>query len=280
MNNTLLYALAVSLLWVSGGMAALGVFRNVDTPPWLYRLTVFFGLGSSGCLLGQALFQPDGMHFGMVIGLMCVTWLAALVSFIEGFFGRVLVLDMLVFPGCAFVFVMSSLAGPELTTVRMAGDVLFQVHLLIALAAYCLLGIAAVHALIMASQERLLHRLQEGDARRRRLHEHFLDLLPPLMQMERTLFRWVWSGFALLTLTLLTGFVFSEQLVGGFAKLSHKTVFSVLSWLSFSVLLIGRYWRGWRGKVALRWCLGSYGVLLLAYFGTQFVLEFVLKRVG
>jgi ABC-type uncharacterized transport system permease subunit len=277
MNNTLLYALAVSLLWASGGMAALGVFRNVDTPPWLYRLTVFSGLGASGCLLGQALFQPDGFHFGMLLGLMCVAWLAGLVSFVEGFFGRVLVLDMLVFPSCAFSFVLFSFAGPE-QVLRMAGDTWFQVHLLIALAAYSLLGIAAGHALIMACQERLLHRLQEGDAQRRKLHEHFLDLLPPLMQMERMLFRWLWAGFGLLTLTLLSGFVFSEHLAGALGKLNHKTVFAIVSWLSFAVLLAGRHWRGWRGKVALRWCLGSYGVLLLAYFGTQFVLEFVLKR--
>ena len=61
-------------------------------------------------------------------------------------------------------------------------------------------------------------------------------------------------------------------------RFDHKTLFSVLAWACFAILLSGRLAFGWRGKVALRWCLGSYGVLVLAYFGTQFVLQFVLKR--
>ncbi|MDX1670379.1 MAG: cytochrome c biogenesis protein CcsA, partial [Limnobacter sp.] len=83
-------------------------------------------------------------------------------------------------------------------------------------------------------------------------------------------------GFALLSLTLLTGFVFAEQWLGRALVWDHKTVFSVLSWVSFAVLLAGRVVGGWRGRMALRWCLGSYFVLVLAYFGTQFVFEFVL----
>jgi ABC-type uncharacterized transport system permease subunit len=162
----------------------------------------------------------------------------------------------------------------------MAGDAWFQCHLLIALAAYSLLSIAAGHALIMVFQERLLHRPSASSAQQRQFHERFLDLLPPLIRMERTLFRVLWGGFGLLTATLITGAVFSENSVGVVWLLNHKTVFSVLSWVLFGTLLLGRHVWGWRGRAALRWCLISYAVLFLAYFGTQFVLEFVLKRGG
>ncbi|HEY1057907.1 MAG TPA: cytochrome c biogenesis protein CcsA [Limnobacter sp.] len=279
MNNALLYALAVPLLSASGGLAAAGVLGKQAVPVALGRWVAALALLASGYLLCRVLFQPDGMHFGFVIGLMCVTWLTALVAFVENFFNHVPILDMLVFPLCALAFVLPLVLGEDVA-IRMAGDTLFQIHLLIALAAYSLLGIAAGHALVMAYQEKALHHLTARSSEQRALREKLLDQLPPLMNMESILFRQLWAGFVLLSLTLLTGFVFSETWMGSVGKLNHKTIFSVLSWLSFAVLLGGRMFLGWRGKVALRWCLGSYAVLFLAYFGTQFVLEFILKRVG
>jgi ABC-type uncharacterized transport system permease subunit len=90
------------------------------------------------------------------------------------------------------------------------------------------------------------------------------------------LFRTIAVGFALLTLTLLTGVLFVENL---FAQhLVHKTVLSLLSWLVFGGLLLGRWRRGWRGGIAVRWTLIAMGLLLLAFFGSQFVLELLLHR--
>ena len=96
--------------------------------------------------------------------------------------------------------------------------------------------------------------------------------------MEKLLFRMIGIGFALLTLTVLSGVVFSEQLFGMAVKWDHKTVFALLSWLLFGALLAGRRWRGWRGKTALRFTLAGFATLLLAYVGSQFVLEVVLHR--
>lgn len=276
MNNTLLYALAVLLLSASGGLAGMNVMgKQVLNGAW-GRLPVGLALLVAGASLVGFLFQPDGMHFGFVLGLMCVGWLASLVAFVESFFNRVHLLELIVFPLCALVFLLPLWMGED-ATVRMAGDHLFQLHLLIALAAYSLLGIAAAHALVMAYQERALHQTA-GSPEKRVLRERLLDQLPSLLGMESILFRQLWAGFALLSLTLVTGFLFSGQWGGNGWKLDHKTIFALLSWCSFAVLLGGRMFLGWRGKVALRWCLGSYAVLVLAYFGTQFVLEFILKR--
>jgi len=277
MNNTLLYALAVPLLSASGGLAALNVFGRWSAPEGLNRALVAVALLVSGYLLGTLLFQSDGMHFGFVIGLMCVAWLASLVAFVESFFNRVPLLELIVFPLCGLVFLLPLWMGDD-KTIRMAGDHLFQLHLLIALAAYSLLGIAAAHAIVMAYQEKALHQLVSTNRESRMLRERLLDQLPSLLTMESILFRQLWAGFVLLSLTLLTGFLFSEAWRGTSGTFDHKTLFAVISWCSFAVLLGGRVVFGWRGKVALRWCLGSYAVLVLAYFGTQFVLEFILKR--
>jgi ABC-type uncharacterized transport system permease subunit len=96
--------------------------------------------------------------------------------------------------------------------------------------------------------------------------------------MERLLFRLIALGFVLLTLTVISGVFFSEQLFGIPFRWEHKTIFTLLSWLLFGILLAGRHWRGWRGKTALTFTLIGFATLLLAYVGSRFVLEVVLHR--
>ncbi|MDQ3510692.1 MAG: cytochrome c biogenesis protein CcsA, partial [Pseudomonadota bacterium] len=81
--------------------------------------------------------------------------------------------------------------------------------------------------------------------------------------------------FILLSAALLTGLLFVENLLA--QHLVHKTVLSVVSWLAFGALLIGRWRLGWRGSVAVRWTLVAMAFLLLALFGSKFVLELVLQ---
>jgi ABC-type uncharacterized transport system permease subunit len=139
----------------------------------------------------------------------------------------------------------------------------------LAMVAYGMFTIAALHALLMTLMERRLH----GGAL-----VGPLAALPPLLTMERLLFRVILAGFAFLTLTLTTGIVFSETLFGQAIKFNHKTVFAVASWLIFGALLTGRYLYGWRGRIALRWTLAGFIALLLAYVGSRFVLEVILRR--
>ena len=96
--------------------------------------------------------------------------------------------------------------------------------------------------------------------------------------MERMLFRLIGIGFALLTLTVVSGVFFSEELFGTAFKFEHKTIFTLLSWVLFGVLLAGRRWRGWRGRTALSFTLTGFTTLLLAYVGSRFVMEVVLHR--
>ena len=99
------------------------------------------------------------------------------------------------------------------------------------------------------------------------------SVLPPLDALEKVMFRLIGAGFALLTLSLLTGFVFVTNLFA--QRLLQKTVLSLIAWLLFGVLLIGRIRFGWRGRSAVRWTLTGFGVLAAAYFGSKFVLEYV-----
>ena len=99
-----------------------------------------------------------------------------------------------------------------------------------------------------------------------------------MLTLEQLLFRVIGAAFVFLTLTLLTGIAFSEELFGRALPLDHKTVFAVLSWLTFGLLLAGRWLYGWRGRTALRWTLTGFLMLLFAYVGSRFVLEVLLHR--
>jgi len=145
----------------------------------------------------------------------------------------------------------------------------FRFHLLIAMLAYSFFTIASLHVLLMALLERRLH---DGAL------NHVLQKLPPLLTMEALLFRIIWAGFALLTLTVGSGVFFSEELFGKPAPMNHKTVFGFISWLIFAALLAGRHVYGWRGRKAVRWTLAGFLALVLAYIGSRFVLEVILGR--
>ena len=127
-------------------------------------------------------------------------------------------------------------------------------------------------------EEAIVYELHVGTFTQEGTFRAAIDRLPALLTMERLLFRLIAFGFSLLTLTVLSGIVFSEQLFGMAFRWDHKTVFTLLSWMLFGSLLAGRVWRGWRGKTALRFTLTGFATLLLAYVGSRFVLEVVLHR--
>ena len=142
-----------------------------------------------------------------------------------------------------------------------------QLHAWCALLAYATLAIAALLAILLWIQERTL---------RRRDFHRWMRVLPPLTELETLLFRTIAVGFVLLTATLLTGALFVHDL---FAQhLAHKTVLSILSWLVFGTLLFGRWRYGWRGRSAAVMALGARVFLFLAFFGSQFVYDFILHR--
>jgi ABC-type uncharacterized transport system permease subunit len=135
--------------------------------------------------------------------------------------------------------------------------------------AYSLLAIAAVLALLLATQEKAL---------RTRTLNAWADALPPLTQTESLMFKLIGAGFALLTLTLLSGILFVHNLHA--QHQAHTAILSLVAWIIFGVLLFGRWRWGWRGRRAVNLALAGMAILLLAFFGSKFVLEMILHRNG
>jgi ABC-type uncharacterized transport system permease subunit len=92
--------------------------------------------------------------------------------------------------------------------------------------------------------------------------------------MEKMLFEIILIGFITLTISLGSGLIFLENMFT--QHLAHKTILSIIAWAVFLTLLIGHWKLGWRGKTAIRWTLSGFVSLMLAYFGSKFVLEIIL----
>jgi ABC-type uncharacterized transport system permease subunit len=225
------------------------------------------GLVLHGWLLYGSLFSA-GLNLGFSNALSAIFWLTVLIYWLTDFKHHLHSLQAFVLPPAAFFVLLQKLL-PESHLLPYADQPIFMAHLVIAMLAYSLFTFAALHALLMAAAERNLH--QKPALIR-------LPDFPPLMVMETLLFRVIIIGFVLLTCTLISGILFSEQLFHQPMKFNHKNVFTILSWLIFGGLLLGRFIYGWRGRTAIRWTLSGFVLLFLAYIGSKFVLEILLHR--
>ena len=226
-----------------------------------------------GAALWTDMLANGSVRLGFALMLSAALWISVAAYWIENRNFALDSLRRLVLPCAAAVAILPLVFPGSLLPLEGMAPV-FGWHIAVAILAYSILTIAAFHAVLMALQESRLHTRSAPGG----WLAAAIDQLPALLTMEKLLFRLIWIGFILLSLTVLSGVVFSEQLFGRAMKWDHKTVFTLLSWILFAALLAGRRWRGWRGKTALRFTLAGFATLVLAYVGSHFVFEVVLHR--
>lgn len=218
-----------------------------------------------GVVLGWSLWGETA-HFGFAPALSMTAWLVAALYAIESqVFPQLSTRWTLSAIGTAAVLLAMFFPGKPLP---MTASLWLPVHLAFGVACYGLFGTAVVHAWFMTRVE----------ARIRQAADPHSGL--PLLTLERLTYRFVAAGFILLSATLAIGMLFGESIYGPGRtwQWNHKTVFSVLSWATFALLLLGRARFGWRGKRAVAMIYVGSAFLLLAYVGSRFVLEIVLGR--
>lgn len=205
-------------------------------------------------------------RFGFAPALSVTAWLVAAVYAVEShFYPQLQIRWALCALGAVAVILAQIFPGAPL---HANASVWLPLHLALGIGSYGLFGAAVAHAWFMGRAEGRIRMAADP-------HSGM-----PLLTIERLTFRFVGAGFVLLTATLIVAFMFSESLYGKGAagRWDHKTVFSVLSWITFAALLLGRARFGWRGRSAARVLYAGAGLLFLAYVGSRFVLEVVLGR--
>jgi ABC-type uncharacterized transport system permease subunit len=222
-----------------------------------------------GTVLYRSVIVPEGLDLGVANAISMLVWLTVLIYWLGGlvYTGVSAILGLVAPVAAASVLLQAAVTSQHVVT--YGGDPLFALHFGIAMLGYSLFIVATVHALVMLAEEKWLHR---GTL------PPFLTRLPPLLEMEALLFRILLAAFVMLTLTVVSGVFFSEQLFHKPFKANHKTVFAFISWAIFGGLLWGHYFRGWRGRKAVHWTLAGFVSLLLAYVGSKVVLELILQR--
>ncbi|MDO3382308.1 cytochrome C assembly family protein [Gilvimarinus algae] len=252
-----LYVLAASYLIVS-----VARLRSPSRPA-LFALTATALLCHAvGCY--RLIITPDGLALQLFAMLSLVFFTVNTIVLASAARKPVHNLFLLLFP-MTVLAVSASLLFKGASTVYPLTLGLAS-HVLLSVIAYSVLTIATLQALFLAfANYRLKHK--------RTLTP--LKLLPPLQTMESLLFEMLWAGQVLLSASIVSGIIFLEDI---FAQhVVHKTVFTLLAWLIYSVLLWGRHSLGWRGYTAIRWTLVGFAMLMLAYFGSKLVLEFILN---
>ena len=215
----------------------------------------------------RLIFRSDGVNLSFAASLSLIGLLLAIALSISSLLTSLPGMHSRTLPLVAVTAILPVLL-PLPHLLPYSTDIVAAAHLVVALLAFALFVIAAVQAAAMLTLEQQLHRGLAMSA----------GGVPPVLTLERWLFGLIGIGFLLLTAALGSGMIFSEALFGKPASFTHKTVFSVLAWVLFGVLLIGRWRFGWRGRRALRWVVTGSVLLLIGYAGSKFVLEVLLGR--
>ena len=219
---------------------------------------------SSGHVTG-GIISPLGLDVSIFTILSLISWLVATLLILASMRQPVDCLGIIIFPFAAVMLVVRETTSQHiyLSANLPAG---LEAHIILSILAYSALSIAAIQGIFLYIQDM-------------RLHNHhpkgLIGALPPLETMENLLFKMIAVGFVLLTAALLLGIPYIENILQ--QHLAHKTILSSIAWVVFAILLWGRWQFGWRGRIALRWIFTGFILLMLAYFGSQIVLQLIIQ---
>ncbi len=259
----LLYAIGA---WARGRIGDQSSSSGTGMPAYVWAFALVT-LGLHAFALTRAIATPNGIDISIGNATSLVAFLCVLVAWISGLMRALPIFSSIVL-GCAAVAALAPIFFHSDYLYAYATHSWAAFHIAVAISAYALFFVAAMQALAMLGLEKRLHRGVTSDPQK----------TPPLLTLERYMFRLITLAFILLTLTLITGVFFTEEVFGKPFELNHKTSLSIIAWFIFGTLLVGRWRFGWRGRKALYWILAGTAALLLAYLGYKFIIEVILHR--
>lgn len=259
-------ALAAVLYLTATALEAIRLIRQGPVATWIIQSLGAIAMIAQAITVTLVLSTSEGIDLGLFSVASLISMIVVMIALVGSIRQPMESLFLLVYP-LAAACVIASLAfssgyqpSPELA--RGIG-----LHALLSIVAYSILTLAACQALIFGFQE---HQLHTGGSLA------MLRALPPMATMEVLLFQLLWTGLIVLTASIVTGFVFLEDMFA--QRVVHHTALSLSAWFIFATLLWGRHVLGWRGVTAIRWAMTGFVFLMLAYFGSKLVIEIILDR--
>lgn len=258
-------ALAWLATWLLIGIRLRNRLRA--NPPQYRRLLVLIwllALSLHGLSILHHIWQPAEVSINFTVAGSIIMWLCSLLLFVAMLSRPLETLGIFVVPFTLTAMLLPLLESSQAAAIHLNNGL--GVHIFTSLLAYSMLTLAALQALLLAWQNRHLHNHNPGG---------LIRTLPPLLDMESLLFKLILLGVILLSFGLLSGALYVDNLFS--QHLVHKTILSIVAWIVFTALLVGHWQYGWRGRIAIRWTLSGFFILMLAFFGSKFVLEFLVR---
>jgi len=267
MNGIILGVFATLFYIIGSTLQGIGLKRELANKRIWVLSSGFAAIMCHGIGVYGEIFTPAGIVLSFFAMSSLICWVIAATILLSSLRKPVDNLFIVLFPLAAVAIWLSLLLGNSYTP-RSDLDSGIIGHILLSIVAYSVLTIAAFQALLLELENRQL---------RKKRSFSLLKALPPLQTMESLLFELLWVGLIILTLSIISGFIFLEYM---FAQhIVHHTVITLASWVVFVILLWGRHQLGWRGRTAIRWTLSGFALLALGYFGSKLVTEIILQQV-
>lgn len=261
--TSLLASAAIAIYLLAFGYQVLRLRKQNNIRTLALEIATGVAIVLHSLAVADFLFSPEGLDLSLLKIFALISLIINVVVFFSGLKKPIHSLNLFLFPISALA-IAAALSGTSTKAAVMLAPSM-QLHVLLSILAYSLLAMAALQAALTGYQNwQLKHK-----------HQNLLMRpFPPLQSMEALLFELIWAGELMLTLSLLSGFIFYEDFFA--QKLLHKVVFSLVAWAFFGVLLWGRQFQGWRGKTAVRWTWAGFIAIVLGYVGSKVVIEFLL----
>lgn len=266
MSATLLAPLCALLYLAATGLQLLHLSQRRQQIDRRVFILGLLALALHAVIVWEIVFSHDGVDlsfFRIAALLFLVINLACITSLMRRPLQNLLIA---LFPLSALAVIVSTYAPDTVPgSSHLDGGIIL--HISSSILAYAVLTLAAFQAALLALQD---NELKQHHTR------GIIQILPPLQMMEAMLFELLWIGLALLSIAIISGVVFIEDIFA--QSLVHKTVLTIAAWVLFATLLWGHYRLGWRSKIAVRLTLAGFILLMLAFFGSKLVLELILHR--
>lgn len=259
--------IAIITYFISGLAAINALVRNRPLNLWIVYGSACVGVVAHTAALASEIIIAEKLQMSLLNSISVCVWMTITVIVISALSKPLHNLFTFFMPAGA-LFLLVALYFPQLAEPKTySAGMLF--HIFVSLLAYSVMLITTLQAILVNLQSHQLHR--------HHLNSRIINILPPLQSMERLMFEWLIIGFILLTAAIITGGIYVENLLA--QHLIHKTVLTLIGWGFFALLIFGHFYLGWRGARASRMIYLGFMFLLIAFVGSKFVLEYLLKTV-
>lgn len=226
---------------------------------WSNNRFIFLALGylaiaAHADLLHHWIDVGGGQDLSLFNLFSLIAWLVAVLVLLATWAKPIESLAVFVFPLAAISIILAT-SFPNKAVIDTAADPKQLFHILLATITFGVLCLAGLQAVLLAILQRQLHHKQLSG---------FFQKLPPLETLETLLFQLICLGFALLTFLIITSIYFFHQDL--LQQNLQKTVLAAVAWAIFAILLLGRYFLGWRGRKAVYYTLSGVMLLMVLYY--------------